>query len=34
MNKYNIEITEPAEKDLHEIGNYIANELLQPKVAH
>ena len=33
MNKYNIEITEPAEKDLHEIGNYIANELLQPNVA-
>jgi len=28
MNTYDIEITEPAEKDLYEIGAYIAKELL------
>lgn len=33
MNKYNIEITEPAETDLFEIGNYIAKELLEPEIA-
>jgi addiction module RelE/StbE family toxin len=33
MSSYNIEITEPAEKDLLEIGNYIANELLEPDIA-
>ena len=33
MNKYNIEITEPAEKDLYEIGQYIATELLEPAFA-
>ncbi|HMA60558.1 MAG TPA: type II toxin-antitoxin system RelE/ParE family toxin [Halanaerobiales bacterium] len=29
MNRYDIEITEPAEKDLYEIGRYIAKELLE-----
>lgn len=33
MSKYNIEITEPAERDLFEIGNYIAKELLEPGIA-
>ncbi|MCR4436452.1 MAG: type II toxin-antitoxin system RelE/ParE family toxin [Clostridiales bacterium] len=33
MSKYNIEITEPAEKDLYEIGQYIAKELLEPVIA-
>ncbi len=33
MSKYNIVITEPAEKDLFEIGNYIATELLEPDIA-
>lgn len=33
MSKYNIEITEPAEKDLYEIGQYIATELLEPDIA-
>lgn len=33
MSKYHIEITKPAEKDLHEIGKYIAIELLEPAVA-
>lgn len=33
MSSYNIEITEPAEKDLLDIGNYIANELLEPDIA-
>lgn len=33
MSKYYIEITKPAEKDLHEIGRYIAIELLEPAIA-
>jgi addiction module RelE/StbE family toxin len=33
MSKYNIEITEPAENDLYEIGSYIAKELLEPEIA-
>ena len=35
MNKYNIDIdiTIPAERDLHEVGTYIANELLEPEIA-
>lgn len=33
MSKYNIEITEPAEKDLYGIGQYIAKELLEPAIA-
>ena len=33
MSKYNIEITEPAENDLFEIGYYIAKELLEPIIA-
>ena len=30
MDKYFIEITKPAEKDLREIANYIAKVLLEP----
>lgn len=33
MNTYDIEITEPAEKDLYEIGAYISKELLEPETA-
>ncbi len=33
MSKSHIEITEPAEKDLYEIGRYIATELLEPAIA-
>jgi len=33
MNRYNIEITEPAENDLFEIGCYISKELLEPNIA-
>lgn len=33
MGNYNIQITEPAEKDLHEIAVYIAKELLEPETA-
>lgn len=33
MSKYNIEITELAEKDLYEIGWYIATELMEPAIA-
>lgn len=33
MSIYEIQITEPAEKDLKEIGSYIAKELLEPKTA-
>jgi toxin ParE1/3/4 len=33
MNKYDIEITEPAENDLIEIGHYIKYELLEPQIA-
>ncbi len=33
MSSYTIEITEPAEQDLHEIGRYIAIELVEPAVA-
>lgn len=33
MSKYNIQITEPAEKDLREIGVYISKELLEPETA-
>ncbi len=32
-NNYSIEITEPAEADLHHIANYIAKELLEPELA-
>ncbi|QUH26182.1 type II toxin-antitoxin system RelE/ParE family toxin [Serpentinicella alkaliphila] len=32
-NNYSIEITEPAEADLHQIAKYIAIELLEPKLA-
>lgn len=34
MNKYHIDITEPAENDLHEIGYYISRELLEPAIAN
>lgn len=33
MRTYSIQITGPAEKDLKEIVNYIAKELLEPKAA-
>ncbi|MDI3478740.1 MAG: toxin ParE1/3/4 [Thermoanaerobacterium sp.] len=33
MNRYKVEITEPAEKDLYEIWRYIAKELLEPDIA-
>lgn len=33
MSRYIIEITEPAENDLFEIGYYIAKELLDPDIA-
>mgnify|MGYP005842077699 CR=1 FL=1 len=33
MNTYDIKITEPAEKDLYEIGAYISKELLEPETA-
>jgi toxin ParE1/3/4 len=33
MDRYSIDITEPAETDLIEIGNYIASELLEPSIA-
>lgn len=33
MTRYKIEITESAEKDLLEIGLYIAKELLEPDIA-
>lgn len=33
MSTYNIEITEPAEKDLYEIGAYLSKELLEPETA-
>lgn len=33
MSNYNIQITEPAEKDLYEIGTYISKELLEPETA-
>ena len=33
MSRYNIEITEPAENDLYEIGSYIVEELLEPDIA-
>ena len=33
MSKYNIEITEPAESDLYQIGSYIAKELQEPDLA-
>lgn len=32
MDRYKIEITEPAENDLLEVGAYIARELLEPDV--
>ncbi|MGE5474881.1 MAG: type II toxin-antitoxin system RelE/ParE family toxin [Ignavibacteriales bacterium] len=34
MEKYNIQITEPAENDLHQIRNYISEELLESAVAN
>lgn len=33
MNTYDIQITEPAEKDLYGIGAYISKELLEPETA-
>lgn len=33
MNAYNIQITQPAEEDLYEIGTYISKELLEPETA-
>lgn len=33
MSMYDIQITEPAEKDLYEIGAYISKELLEPEIA-
>lgn len=33
MDKYDIEITEPAENDLSEIRRYIAEELFEPREA-
>ncbi|MCF6094364.1 type II toxin-antitoxin system RelE/ParE family toxin [Microaerobacter geothermalis] len=33
MSAYIIQITEPAEKDLFEIGSYISKELLEPETA-
>lgn len=33
MDKYKIEITEPAENDLRSIGLYISKELLEPDTA-
>ena len=33
MSAYDIQITEPAEKDLCEIGIYISKELLEPMTA-
>lgn len=33
MNKFNIEITKPAENDLFGIGRYISRELLEPETA-
>lgn len=33
MSRYNIDITEPAEYDLRQIGKYISEELLEPQLA-
>ena len=33
MSNYDIQITEPAENDLYEIGVYISKELLEPETA-
>lgn len=33
MGKYNINITQPAERDLVEIQRYISKELLEPEIA-
>jgi toxin ParE1/3/4 len=33
MSTYNIQITEPAERDLYEVGVYISKELLEPETA-
>ena len=33
MSTFNIQITEPAERDLYEIGEYISKELLEPETA-
>ncbi len=33
MSTYSIQITEPAEQDLYEIGSYISKELLEPETA-
>jgi len=33
MSTYYIQITEPAEKDLYEIGAYLLKELLEPETA-
>jgi toxin ParE1/3/4 len=34
MSRYKIEITEPAENDLFEIGNYISKVLLESEIAN
>ncbi|MBU3209038.1 type II toxin-antitoxin system RelE/ParE family toxin [Clostridium algidicarnis] len=33
MSMYDIQITEPAKKDLYDIGSYISKELLEPEIA-
>ncbi|EYE87792.1 translation repressor RelE [Fervidicella metallireducens AeB] len=33
MSAYDIQITEPAERDLYEIGVYISKEFLEPETA-
>ncbi|WP_443660950.1 type II toxin-antitoxin system RelE/ParE family toxin [Clostridium algidicarnis] len=33
MSMYDIQITEPSEKDLYEIGAYISKELLESEIA-
>lgn len=33
MSTYDVKITEPAERDLYEIGAYISKELLEPTTA-
>ncbi|HEX9061456.1 MAG TPA: type II toxin-antitoxin system RelE/ParE family toxin [Clostridia bacterium] len=33
MNKYHIEITKRAKKNLYEIGRYIVKELLEPSIS-
>lgn len=33
MKKYNVEVSEPAERDLHDIVRYISGQLLAPMTA-